>query len=58
MAVLVAARDEQAVIGRLVERIAQLSYPEGQMRLWVIDDASSDRTPQVLAELQERHPFL
>ena len=56
--VVVAARDEQAVIGRLVERIAQLSYPQGQMRLWVIDDASSDRTPQVLAELQERHPFL
>jgi 1,2-diacylglycerol 3-beta-glucosyltransferase len=56
--VVVAARDEQAVIGRLVERIAQLRYPEGQLRLWVIDDASRDRTPQVLAELQERHTFL
>ena len=56
--VVVAARDEQAVIGRLVERIAQLSYPQGRLRLWVIDDASSDRTSQVLAELQERHPFL
>jgi 1,2-diacylglycerol 3-beta-glucosyltransferase len=56
--VVVAARDEQAVIGRLVERIAQLRYPEGQLRLWVIDDASRDRTPQVLAELQERHAFL
>jgi len=56
--VVVAARDEQAVIGRLVERIAQLRYPQGQLRLWVIDDASRDRTPQMLAELQERHPFL
>ena len=56
--VVVAARDEQAVIGRLVERIAQLSYPQGQLRLWVIDDASSDRTPQLLAELQQRYPFL
>ncbi|MEB3354277.1 MAG: glycosyltransferase family 2 protein [Cyanobacteriota bacterium] len=56
--VVVAARDEQAVIGRLVERIAQVRYPEGQLRLWVIDDASLDRTPQLLAELQERHPFL
>ncbi|MEX0588518.1 MAG: glycosyltransferase family 2 protein [Cyanobium sp.] len=56
--VVVAARDEQAVIGRLVERIAQLRYPEGQLKLWVIDDASTDRTPQVLAELQGSHPFL
>ena len=56
--VVVAARDEQAVIGRLVERIAQLSYPQGQLRLWVIDDASRDRTPQLLAELQQRYPFL
>ena len=56
--VVVAARDEQAVIGRLVEGIARLRYPAEGLRLWVIDDASSDRTPQVLAELQQRHGFL
>lgn len=53
-----AARDEQAVIGRLVEGIARLRYPSAALRLWVIDDGSSDRTPQVLAELQAQHPFL
>ena len=56
--VVVAARDEQAVIGRLVEGIARLRYPSEALRLWVIDDGSSDRTPQVLAELQADHPFL
>lgn len=56
--VVVAARDEQAVIGRLVEGIARLRYPAEGLRLWVIDDASSDRTPQVLAELQQRYGFL
>jgi 1,2-diacylglycerol 3-beta-glucosyltransferase len=56
--VVVAARDEQAVIGRLVEGIARLSYPREALRLWVIDDGSSDRTPQVLADLQAEHPFL
>ena len=55
---VVAARDEQAVIGRLVEGIARLRYPAAALRLWVIDDGSSDRTPQVLADLKERHPFL
>jgi 1,2-diacylglycerol 3-beta-glucosyltransferase len=56
--VVVAARDEQAVISRLVERIAALRWPEGQLCLWVIDDGSEDRTPELLAELQERHPLL
>jgi 1,2-diacylglycerol 3-beta-glucosyltransferase len=56
--VVVAARDEQAVIARLVEGIAQLRYPADALRLWVIDDASTDRTPQVLSELQQRHGFL
>ena len=56
--VVVAARDEQAVIIRLVERLAALRYPEGQLTLWVIDDGSSDRTPALLAELQTRFPRL
>jgi 1,2-diacylglycerol 3-beta-glucosyltransferase len=56
--VVVAARDEQAVITRLVEGIARLRYPQGRLCLWVVDDASSDRTPQLLAELQQRFPFL
>ncbi|MBM5825361.1 MAG: glycosyltransferase [Cyanobacteria bacterium M_surface_10_m2_119] len=56
--VVVAARDEQAVIARLVEGIARLRYPPDALRLWVIDDASTDRTPQVLSELQQRHAFL
>ena len=56
--VVVAARDEQTVIRRLVEGISRLRYPSEALRLWVIDDGSSDATPQVLAELQQSYPFL
>jgi release factor glutamine methyltransferase len=53
--VVVAARDEEAVIARLVERVLGLRWPAEQLRLWVIDDGSEDRTPQRLAELQALH---
>jgi 1,2-diacylglycerol 3-beta-glucosyltransferase len=56
--VVVAARDEQAVIARLVERVTALRWPTEQLRLWVIDDGSEDRTPEVLADLQGRYPQL
>jgi len=55
---VVAARDEEAVIGRLVERLAQVRYPEGLLRFWVVDDGSEDRTPEVLASYQRRYPQL
>jgi 1,2-diacylglycerol 3-beta-glucosyltransferase len=56
--VVVAARDEEAVIGSLVERVLRLRWPQEHLRLWVVDDGSEDRTPQRLAELQTRHPQL
>ncbi|MFN9622123.1 MAG: glycosyltransferase, partial [Cyanobacteriota bacterium] len=55
---VVAARDEEAVIGSLVERVLRLRWPADQLRLWVVDDGSEDRTPQRLADLQSRHPQL
>jgi 1,2-diacylglycerol 3-beta-glucosyltransferase len=55
---VVAARDEEAVIARLVERLARVRYPEGLMRFWVVDDGSEDRTPELLAGLQARTPQL
>ena len=55
---VVAARDEEAVIGRLVERLAALSYPADGLKIWIVDDGSEDRTPEVLSEYQARFPQL
>ena len=55
---VVAARDEEAVIGRLVQRLSQLDYPQELLRFWVVDDGSEDGTAAVLAEQQDRHPQL
>ena len=49
--VLVAARDEEAVIQRLVEHLAKLNYPKNKLSTWIIDDGSTDQTPVLLNEL-------
>ena len=56
--VVVAARDEEAVVPRLVERLTSLRYPSGQLTTWVIDDGSLDRTPALLDSLAAEHPGL
>ena len=43
--VLVAARDEENVIERLVTRLLSIEYPDEKISLWIIDDGSQDRTP-------------
>lgn len=55
VSVLVAAKNEEAVIGRLVKNLCGLSYPDGKYEVWIIDDNSSDRTPQLLAELAKEY---
>ena len=56
--VVVAARDEQAVIASLVDRLSQLHYPQEHLKLWVVDDGSTDRTGEILDELVLRYSQL
>ena len=56
--VVVAARDEEAVVSRVVERLVKLRYPSGRLSIWVIDDGSEDRTPELLDGLADRYPQL
>ncbi len=49
--VLVAARDEEAVIARLVDHLFALTYPAEKLSIWIIDDGSQDTTPLVLEKL-------
>ena len=56
--VVVAARDEEGVVTRLVERLRSLRYPGDRLSTWVINDGSLDRTPQLLDQLAKQHPGL
>ncbi len=58
VSILVAAKNEESVIGKLVKNLCSLEYPNGQYEVWVIDDHSTDKTPQVLAELAQEYKQL
>ncbi len=51
---LVPARDEEVAIAACVTSIIDQDYPA--LDVVVIDDGSTDRTPAILDELQQRHP--
>ncbi|HEX3389770.1 MAG TPA: glycosyltransferase, partial [Streptosporangiaceae bacterium] len=43
-AILVPAWNEAAVIGASIDRLMQLDYPPESLRVFVVDDASTDDT--------------
>jgi chlorobactene glucosyltransferase len=58
VALIVPARNEEVNIRRCVESLATQDYPREHLRLIVVDDNSTDATPMILHELQERLPHL
>ena len=55
-AVLIPAWNEAAVIGTSIDRLMALEYPADALRVYVVDDASTDDTPEVIAGRQGRYP--
>ncbi|MEH2207278.1 MAG: glycosyltransferase family 2 protein [Nostoc sp.] len=58
VSILVPAKNESSVLPDLVYSLCQLNYPSDSLDIWVVDDGSTDETPQVLKELQTRFPSL
>lgn len=56
VAVIVPAWNEGAVIGLSIDRLMQLEYPEGHLRIYVVDDASTDDTPEVVQAKALQYP--
>lgn len=55
LSILVCARNEEAHIGACIGDLLAQSY-DGDWDIWVADDRSSDKTPEILAELVKEHP--
>jgi cellulose synthase/poly-beta-1,6-N-acetylglucosamine synthase-like glycosyltransferase len=55
-AVVIPAWNEEAVIGASIERLLAMDYPADRLRIYVVDDASTDGTPEAIRECAARHP--
>ena len=55
-AILVPAWNEAAVIGASIDRLMQLDYPPDALRVFVVDDASTDDTPDVIKAKAVKYP--
>ncbi|MGB0560716.1 MAG: glycosyltransferase [Spirulinaceae cyanobacterium] len=51
VSLLVSAKNEAAVIERLVNQLCTLDYPRDRYDVWVVNDASTDATPELLDRL-------
>ncbi|KJH71109.1 glycosyltransferase [Aliterella atlantica] len=58
VSLVVAAKNEEAVIGKLVEMLCQIDYPSHKYEVWVIDDNSTDKTPILLNTLAKQYNHL
>ncbi len=55
-AILIPAWNEAAVIGVSIDRLMALEYPPDCLRIYLVDDASTDETPQVAKAKEAQYP--
>jgi cellulose synthase/poly-beta-1,6-N-acetylglucosamine synthase-like glycosyltransferase len=58
VSVLIPAFNEEKVLGRLLSRIANLTYPKEKLQVIVINDASNDQTGQIADDYKNKYPFI
>jgi 1,2-diacylglycerol 3-beta-glucosyltransferase len=58
VSLLVAAKNEEVVISKLVRNLCDLDYPKARYEVWVIDDHSTDGTPMLLDQLAAEYDQL
>jgi cellulose synthase/poly-beta-1,6-N-acetylglucosamine synthase-like glycosyltransferase len=56
VSILIPARNEEKVIGSLLERIGELDYPEEKLEILVIDDGSDDTTGEIVNICMRKNP--
>ncbi len=56
--ILIPCHNEEKVIGHLLDRLVASTYPKKRLEIIPINDASTDRTGEVIDEYAARHSFI
>ncbi len=56
--VLIPARNEEKVIGCILQRLTEVTYPKTKLQVIVINDASTDNTAQVAEKFASQYPYI
>ncbi len=57
VSVLIPAQDEEKVVGTLLYRITELTYPKDRLQVIVVNDASKDDTGKIADEFARAHGY-
>ena len=55
VSILIPAFNEEMVVGRLLQRMCELTYPADRLQILVVDDASTDGTGEIAEEFSRLH---
>lgn len=55
VSILIPAHNEEKVIGRILQRAIELTYPKEKIEIIVIDDASTDQTSEIVENFAKEH---
>jgi cellulose synthase/poly-beta-1,6-N-acetylglucosamine synthase-like glycosyltransferase len=58
VSVVVPAHNEEAVIGRLLERVVKFTYPKNKLQVVAVDDGSVDQTGEIIDDFASKYPFV
>ncbi|RLG93719.1 glycosyltransferase family 2 protein [Candidatus Bathyarchaeota archaeon] len=58
VSILIPAHNEQYVIGKLLERMTELTYPKDKLEVIVIDDGSTDATGEIADSYAEKYSYI
>ena len=56
MSIIVPVKNEQRVIRRILDSLLRLRYPDEKVEIIVVEDGSSDRTPDICQEYASKYP--
>lgn len=58
VSILVPACNEENVIGRILQRMTELTYPKDKLQIITIDDASTDGTGKIAEQYSETYDYI